>query len=151
MHREDCGPLPVAAAVQGGQAWEVRPKAERLKRPTLTLIGQSINFHYKFVQYKERLSDNKDNPARLLKNLAGASVLCSRTNLIKTNTVIRAANEAKLEVLGFIPISVQLVGHQDKKSIQALYITKQLKSLFLSRTRILELGCLPMSWPYPSH
>ena len=78
-------------------------------------------------------------------------MLCSRTNLIKTNTVIRAANEAKLEVLGFIPISVQLVGHQDKKSIQALYITKQLKSLFLSRTRILELGCLPMSWPYPSH
>ena len=45
------------------------PKAERLKRPTLTLIGQSINFHYKFVQYKERLSDNKDNPARLLECL----------------------------------------------------------------------------------
>jgi hypothetical protein len=65
-------------------------------------------------------------------------------------TLIRAANEAKLEVLGFIPVSVQVVGHQDKKSIQALYITKQLKSLFLSRTCILELGCLQMSWPYPS-
>ena len=71
-------------------------------------------------------------------------------NLIKTDTVIRAANEAKLEVLGFIPVSVQVVGHQDKKSIQALYITKQLKSLFLSRTCLLELGYLPRSWPYPS-
>jgi hypothetical protein len=71
-------------------------------------------------------------------------------NLIKTTTVIRAANEAKLEVLGFIPVSVQVVGHQDKKSIQALYMTKQLKSLFLSRTCLLELGCLPRSWPYPS-
>jgi hypothetical protein len=48
--------------------------------------------------------------------------------------VNRAANEAKLQVLGFIPVSVHVVGHQDKKSIQALYITKQLKSLFLSRT-----------------
>ena len=64
--------------------------------------------------------------------------------------VIRASNEAKLPVLGFIPVSVHVVGHQDKKSIQALYITKQLKSLFLSRTCILELGCLPRPWPYPS-
>ena len=91
----------------------------------------------------------------------GASVLCSGTNLmrqlgleeknlIKTDTVIRAANEAKLEVLGFIPVTVQVVGHQDKKSIQALYITKLLKSLFLSRTCLLELGCIPRSWPYPS-
>ena len=71
-------------------------------------------------------------------------------NLIKTDTVFRAAYEAKLEVLGFIPVSVQVVGYQNKKSIQALYITKQLKSLFLSRTCILELGCLPRPWPYPS-
>ena len=68
-------------------------------------------------------------------------------NLIKTDTVIRAANEAQLEVLGFIPVSVQVVGLPDKKSIQALYITKQLKTLFLSRTCLLELGCLPKSWP----
>ena len=32
-------------------------------------------------------------------------------NLIKTDTVIRAANEAKMEVLGFVPVSVQGVGH----------------------------------------
>jgi hypothetical protein len=91
----------------------------------------------------------------------GASVLCSGTNLmrqlgleeknlIKTDTVIRAANEAKLEVLGFIPVSVQVVGYQNKKCIQALYTTKQLKSLYLSRTCLLELGCLPRSWPYPA-
>ena len=71
-------------------------------------------------------------------------------NLIKTDTVIRAANEAQLEVLGLIPVTVQVVGHTDKKSIQPLYITKQLKTLFLSRTCLLELGCLPKSWPYPS-
>ena len=68
-------------------------------------------------------------------------------NLCKTTTVIRAANEAKLEVLGYISVSVQVVGHQNKKSIQALYIIKQLKSLFLSRACLLELGCLPRSWP----
>jgi hypothetical protein len=62
--------------------------------------------------------------------------------------VIRAANEAKLEVLGFIPVSVQVVGNQNKKSIQALYITNQLKLLFPSRTCLLELGYLLRSWPY---
>ena len=68
MHREDCHPPAEAAAVQGGQAREVRPQAERVKRPTLTLSGQSINheeydhFHYQFVQYKERLGDDTDNP-----------------------------------------------------------------------------------------
>ena len=71
-------------------------------------------------------------------------------NLIKTDTVIRAANEAQLEVLGLIPVTVQVVGHPDKKSIQHLYITKQLKTLFLFRTCLLQLGCLPKSWPYPS-
>ena len=46
-----------------------------MKRPTLTLSGQSIDqeeydhFHYQFEQYKERLGDNMDNPARLLKCL----------------------------------------------------------------------------------
>jgi hypothetical protein len=43
MHREDCHPTAVAAAVQGGQSREVRPQAARLKRPTLALSGQSIN------------------------------------------------------------------------------------------------------------
>jgi hypothetical protein len=92
----------------------------------------------------------------------GASDPCSGTNLMrqlgleeknlcKTTTVIKAANEAKLEVLGFIPVSVQVVGYQNKKSVRALYITKQLKSLFLSRACLLELGCLPRSWPYPAH
>jgi hypothetical protein len=40
-------------------------------------------------------------------------------------------------VLGFITVSVQVVGHQNKKSIQALYISKQLKSLSLSRAFLL--------------
>ena len=73
MHREDCHP---PAAAQAGQAREVRPQAERVKRPTLTLSGQSIDqeeydhFHYLFGQYKERLGDNGDSPAKLLECLA---------------------------------------------------------------------------------
>ena len=69
MHREDCHP---PAAAQAGQAREVRPQAERVKRPTLTLSGQSIDqeeydhFLYLFEQYKERLGNIADNPTRLL-------------------------------------------------------------------------------------
>ena len=67
----------------------------------------------------------------------GASVLCSginlmrqlgleERNLIKTSTIIRAANEEKLDVLGYIPVTMKMVGHPIKDSIQALYITRQL-------------------------
>ena len=58
MHRADRHPPAEAPAVQEGQAWEVRPQAERVKRPTLTLSGQSIDqeeydyFQYQFEQYK---------------------------------------------------------------------------------------------------
>ena len=90
----------------------------------------------------------------------GASVLCSGTNLMRqlgldehnlipTSTVIRAANDAKLTVLGMVPVTVQVVGYQEKRSTQALYITRELTKLFVSRTCLLELGCLPKSWPYP--
>ena len=73
MHREDFHP---PAAAQAGPAREVRPQAERVKRPTLTLSGQSIDqeeydhFHYLFGQYKERLGDIGDSPAKLLECLA---------------------------------------------------------------------------------
>ena len=40
MHRADCHPPAEAPAVQGGQAREVRPQAERVKRPTLALSGR---------------------------------------------------------------------------------------------------------------
>ena len=49
--------------VQAGQAWEVRPQAERVNRPTLTLSGHSINQEdFEHFQYKERLVDNVDRP-----------------------------------------------------------------------------------------
>jgi hypothetical protein len=73
MHRDDCHP---PAAAQAGQAREVRPQAEHVKRPTLTLSGQSIDqkeydhFHYLYEQYKERLRKIGDSPAKLLECLA---------------------------------------------------------------------------------
>ena len=45
-------------------------------------------------------------------------------DLIKTKTLTEAASEAKLNVLGFIPVLVQVVGLPYQKSIQALYITR---------------------------
>ena len=58
------------------QVQEVRPQAERVKRPMLTLSGQSINqedydhFKYLYGQYKSRLGDTSDNPGRLRECLA---------------------------------------------------------------------------------
>ena len=43
MHRADRHPPAEAQAVHGGQAREVCPQAEHVKRPTLSLSGQSID------------------------------------------------------------------------------------------------------------
>lgn len=90
----------------------------------------------------------------------GASVLCSglstlraldmtESQLCPTSTVIRVANAEKLTVLGMLPVVVTVVGHPEVKTLQALYITKELKKLYVSKPCLVELGCLPTSWPYP--
>ena len=64
------------AEVHASQVQEVRPQAERVKRPMLTLSGQSINqedydhFKYLYGQYKSRLGDTSDNPSHLRQCIA---------------------------------------------------------------------------------
>jgi hypothetical protein len=73
MLRTNCNPPQEAPAAPGGHVCDVRPQAKLVKRPTLTLSGQSIDqeeydhFHY---QYKERIGDGGDSPAKLLEFLA---------------------------------------------------------------------------------
>ena len=63
----------------------------------------------------------------------GASVLCAGKNIMRrmgveekqlcpTTTIIRVANQIKLNVLGMVPVTVQVVGHPERQTIQALYI-----------------------------
>ena len=66
-------------------------------------------------------------------------------HLCPTTTIIRVASKEKLTVLGMVPVLVQAVGHPSKQTIQALYITKELSTLFISRTCLLQLGCLPQT------
>jgi hypothetical protein len=63
----------------------------------------------------------------------GASVLCS----------------GLFTSLGMLPVIVSVVGHPDVKKVQALYITKELKKLYISKKYLMELRCLPTTWPYP--
>ena len=66
----------------------------------------------------------------------GASVLCAGTSIMRrmgveekqlcpTTTIIRVANQIKLKVLGMVPVTVQVVGHPEKQTIQALYRNSQ--------------------------
>ena len=63
-------------AQQSGTAREGRPQAERVKRPILTLTGQSISqedydhFLYQFGLYKERLGPGHDSATLLRECLA---------------------------------------------------------------------------------
>ena len=90
----------------------------------------------------------------------GASVLCAGKSIMRrmgveekqlcpTNTIIRVANQIRLNVLGMVPVTVQVVGHSERQTIQALYIAQELPELFISRPCLQKLGCLPRSWPYP--
>ena len=63
----------------------------------------------------------------------GASDLCAGKSIMRrmgveekqlcpTTTIIRVANQIKLNVLGMVPVTVQVVGHPERQTIQALYI-----------------------------
>ena len=63
----------------------------------------------------------------------GASVLSAGKSIMRrmgieekqlcpTTTIIRVANQIKLNVLGMVPVTVQVVGHPERQTIQALYI-----------------------------
>ena len=41
-----------------------------------------------------------------------------------------------------IPATVQVVGHPDRKSIEVIYVAKEVKGMFISRRSLQELGCL---------
>ena len=63
----------------------------------------------------------------------GTSVLCAGKSIMRrmgveekqlcpTTNIIRVANQIKLNVLGMVPVTVQVVGHPERQTIQALYI-----------------------------
>ena len=61
--------------------------------------------------------------------------------LCPTTTIIRVANQIKLNVLGMVPVTVQVVGHPERQTIQALYIAQELisRSMRSNKWRMLEI------------
>ena len=54
-------------------------------------------------------------------------------NLCPTETVIRVASGKQLTILGRIPATVQVVGYPDRKSMEVIYVAKEVKGMFISR------------------
>ena len=82
----------------------------------------------------------------------GTSVLCAGKSIMRrmgveekqlcpTTNIIRVANQIKLNVLGMVPVTVQVVGHPERQTIQALYIAQELisRSMRSSKWRMLEI------------
>jgi hypothetical protein len=121
---------------EGNDKWVNRAKDENLSKLHVlikSMLEQWDKLHDDLSCTPTKSKMTKTQSAGIADT--GESVLCSGTkgmrqlgleerNLCKTTTVIKAANQAKLDVLGFIPVSMQVVEHQNKKSVQALYITK---------------------------
>ena len=82
----------------------------------------------------------------------GTSVLCAGKSIMRrigveekqlcpTTNIIRVANQIKLNVLGMVPVTVQVVGHPERQTIQALYIAQELisRSMRSNKWRMLEI------------
>ena len=87
----------------------------------------------------------------------GCSTLCAgpdickklgikQKDLIKSDIFLRVADGRRLTVIGAIPVTVSIRGHETK---QILHVATELKSLFLSKRCLSELGVISPTFPFP--
>ena len=90
----------------------------------------------------------------------GCSTLCAgpdilkklgvkRQELLKSNISLKVADGRKLTVLGAIPVTLQTRGDSEDPSKHMLHVTQELKSVFLSKNCLKDLGIISPSFPFP--
>jgi len=83
----------------------------------------------------------------------GASVCCSglpllrklgasAKHLLPTSLELKAANGGSLQVLGAVTVLIKAGSKHDKETRELLYVVKDLKSTFVSKDALVELGII---------
>ena len=149
------------------------PKEHQCPNPGCTYKTDPLEAELaiRFLEILESAEELKMEKAKALDGLSsvvmngvadsGCSIMCSgvqllhklgipRSNLIKSNVSLKVADGRPLTVLGaVVPVDVPLDGRPDRCSKQLLHITSELKSLFISKSCLMDLGAISPSFPMP--
>ena len=90
----------------------------------------------------------------------GCSIMCSGlqlchrlgvplSSLLKSNVSLKVADGRALTVVGAVPVNVSVQGRPDLVSKQLLHIVSELKSLFVSKSCLMDLGAISPDFPSP--
>ena len=93
----------------------------------------------------------------------GASVNCTGVNILgilgirkrhlfQTNVILRTANRKTMTVLGVVPVEIETMSADMETRVKThtiLYVVEELKSTFISKDTLTELGCIPSYFPMP--
>ena len=71
------------------------------------------------------------------------------SQLLPTALELRAANGIALTVIGVIPILISSAHNDELQVRELLYIVKELRSTFISRDALIDLGSIPKTFPLP--
>ena len=92
----------------------------------------------------------------------GCSTLCAgpfilrklglkRKDLLKSYISLKVADGRRLTVLGAIPVTLRPRGDPMDPCKHMLHITQELKSVFLSKNYLKDLGIISKTFPFPSN
>ena len=90
----------------------------------------------------------------------GCSIMCagrqicyklgySVSDLIKSNVTLKVADGRQLTILGAVPVNVSIMNRSDHTSKQLLHIVSELKSVFVSKCCLMDLGVISPDFPMP--
>ena len=90
----------------------------------------------------------------------GCTVLCAgldfckklnlkTSQLLKSNVSLRVADGRKLTVLGAVPLDISVKNYPKNRAKHLLHIVSELKSLFISKACLTDLGIISPSFPLP--
>ena len=90
----------------------------------------------------------------------GATVVChgpelmdkmkiGKSQLMKADIKLYAANRRRLDVLGCLPFHITHV-ESEQSTLEMVYVVKELRGLYLSKNCLVALGCIPPSFPLPA-
>ena len=68
---------------------------------------------------------------------------------MKSNVSLKVADGRALTVVGAVPVNVSVQGRPDLVSKQLIHIVSELKSLFISKSCLMDLGAISPDFPLP--
>ena len=161
------GPHQLSAISTGDLVYDKRSKRwiqRSLKNKKVHVLALQLETCKESLKEFKMLKDNQAEKLSgvLIQGIAdtGCSIMCSgvqlchrlgvpRSSLVKSNVSLKVADGRALTVLGAVPVNVSVQGRPDLISKQLLHIVSELKSLFISKSCLMDLGAISPDFRCP--